>query len=145
MRTHHWRRLGIEQLEARDTPSSVFSVHGDLTGTFANGSASYHGQMSHVGAFGGGFQVVATNPDGSLVTTGAFVAANGDTLTKSSTITLGTTATPGIDTFIDTVMITGGTGRFAGDVGLLTITGQVNLNTGAFSGEMTGTLTEPGR
>jgi hypothetical protein len=145
MRTHQWNRLGIEQLEARDTPSSVISVHGDLAGTFdfAHGSASYSGHLSHLGAFGGGFQVVASGPDGSLVTTGTFVAANGDTLTKSSTITLGTMATPGIDTFIDAVMITGGTGRFAGDFGRMTITGQIVLSTGVFSGEITGTLTEP--
>jgi hypothetical protein len=146
MRTPQWTRLEIEQLEARDTPSSVVSVHGDLAGTFdfADGAASYIGQMSHLGAFGGGFQVVASGPGGALVTTGMFVAANGDTLTKSSTITLTATATHGIDTFIDAVMITGGTGRFAGDVGTMTITGQVNLSTGAFSGEITGTLTEPG-
>jgi hypothetical protein len=145
MRTHHCNRLGIEQLEARDTPSSVISVHGDLAGTFdfAHGTASYTGQMSHLGKFGGGFQVLSSSPS-TLTTSGQFIAANGDTLTKSSTITLSTTATPGIDTFIDAVMITGGTGRFAGDVGTMTITGQVNLSTGAFSGEISGTLTEPG-
>jgi hypothetical protein len=130
---------------ARGIPSSVISVQGDLAGVFdfANGTASYNGQTSHFGAFGGGFQVVGSGPDGALVTTGTFVAANGDTLTKSSTITLGTTGTPGIDTFTDVVIITGGTGRFAGVVGLLTITGQADLSTGAFSGEITGTLSRP--
>jgi hypothetical protein len=146
MRTQHWQRLGIEQLEARNTPSSVLSVQGGLAGTFdsATGTASYQGVMSHVGAFGGGFQVVATNPDGSLVTTGTFVAVNGDTLNKSSTITL-TATTTGIDPFSDDVLITGGTGRFAGDTGKLMITGQVNLSTGAFSGEIDGWLVDATR
>jgi hypothetical protein len=147
MSTRHWRRLGIEQLEARETLSSVISLQGDLTGIFntGNGTASYTGNLSHLGAFGGGFEVVQANSPTSLSTTGTFVAANGDILNKSSTITLQATTTPGIDTFIDKVMITGGTGRFAGDVGLMTITGQFNLATGAFSGEITGTLTQPGK
>jgi hypothetical protein len=55
------------------------------------------------------------------------------------------TATPGIDTFTDAVFITGGTGRFAGDTGTVTITGQVNLTTGAFSGEIDGSLFLPGK
>jgi hypothetical protein len=146
MRTRHWRRLGIEQLEARDNPSSVISLHGDLVGNFSagNATASYTGHLSHLGAFHGGFLVNASSPT-SLSTAGTFVAANGDILSKTSTITLKATTTPGVDTFSDAVTITGGTGRFAGDAGLVTITGQVNLNTGAFSGEITGTLTDPGQ
>jgi hypothetical protein len=66
-------------------------------------------------------------------------------LTKQSVITLTPTATPGIDTFTDAVFITGGTGRFAGDTGEMIITGQVNLSTGAFSGEIAGVLFLPGK
>jgi hypothetical protein len=144
MRTQHWHRLGIEQLEARDNPSSVLPFHGDLAGSFdfANQKGSYSGHLSHLGAFQGGLQVVGSS-GGALSTTGDFVAANGDILNKTSTITLTPTRTPGIDTFVDQVFITGGTGRFAGDTGTLTITGQVNLTTGAFSGEITGTLSRP--
>jgi hypothetical protein len=146
MRTHHWHRLGIEQLEARDNPSSVISLHGDLVGNFSagNATASYTGHLSHLGAFHGGFQVLASSPT-TLSTAGTFVVANGDTLSKTSTITLKATTTPGVDIFIDAVTITGGTGRFAGDAGLMTIAGQVNLNTGAFSGEITGALIQPGK
>jgi hypothetical protein len=146
MRAHHHRRLAIEQLEARDNPSSVLPLHGDLAGTFdfASATASYTGHLSHLGAFRGGLQVLHSSPS-TLATSGQFVAANGDTLTKQSVITLRPTAMPGIDVFTDAVLITGGTGRFAGDTGEMIITGQVNLRTGAFSGEITGMLLLPGK
>jgi hypothetical protein len=146
MRTQQRHRLGIEQLEARDNPSSVLPLQGDLAGTFnfASATASYSGNLSHLGTYQGGLQVLSSSP-GSLTTSGKFVAANGDTLTKQSVITLVPTATPGVDAFTDAVTITGGTGRFAGDTGDVIITGQVNLSTGAFSGEIAGRLFRPGK
>jgi hypothetical protein len=103
------------------------------------------GEATHLGQYELVFTatVAVNDPTRTAIGTFQFVAANGDTLTGAFTGISRPTATPGINEIVETAIITGGTGRFAGATGSFTtdrLFDTANLLTiGSFEGTISTT------
>jgi hypothetical protein len=108
-----------------------------LKGYFAGAGADFSGNFTHIGNFQGVVDLVAS--------TAVWTAANGDTITNQTTaFVLVEEITPGVlYRYEQTLVITGGTGRFANATGSATATGLINVVTGAYDGELTGVISQP--
>jgi hypothetical protein len=71
-------------------------------------------------------------------------AANGDTVVGAYSGQVFPTADPNVITYEEVLVVTGGTGRFAGASGEFEVSGVANLATGEYSQTMSGTLSTPG-
>ena len=109
-----------------------------LKGRFAGAGADFSGNFTHIGKFQGVADLEAR--------TAVWTAANGDTITNQ-TIFFETfeEVSPGVFRYEQTLVITGGTGRFANATGIATATGLINGVTGAYDGKLTGTISRPNR
>ncbi len=106
-------------------------------------NATGSGNATQLGQFSVAYQV-----DVNLLTVSGpgfiqFVAANGDSLFGQGSGQAADTGTPGVFNVIETYTITGGTGRFAGAGGTLTLDRVVDTNTGVTSGTMSGAILLP--
>jgi hypothetical protein len=72
-----------------------------------------------------------------------FVASNGDRLFAEGTGQAAETGTPGIFSIVENYTISGGTGRFAGASGNITLDRMVDITTGATSGTISGNIVLP--
>jgi hypothetical protein len=72
-----------------------------------------------------------------------FVAANGDSIYAEGIGQATETGTPGIFTVVENYTITGGTGRFAGASGSITLDRVVDTTTGVTSGTLDGNIVIP--
>jgi hypothetical protein len=107
-----------------------------LKGRFAGAGALFSGNFTHLGKFQGVVDLIAA--------TAVWTAANGDTVTNQTTsFELVEEVTPGVFRYEQTLVITGGTGRFTNAIGSATVTGLFNVITGAYDGELTGTISQP--
>jgi hypothetical protein len=101
------------------------------------------GNATHLGRFT--FTLLATVNTKTMIGTGTFLftAANGDTVfgTSSGKATL---TAPGVLTIVENMIITGGTGRFAGSTGSFTAVRLKNLANSATTGSFAGTISSPG-
>jgi hypothetical protein len=130
--------------------------HGSLEGSFTStinpgpppvatifGSGT--GQATHLGRFTYefphtiNFGIVPT----AAIGTWTFVAANGDTLIGDA-VAHSSPVEPGVLLAVNEVVITGGTGRFAGASGELVIVSLVFQSTGTTLGSFEGTISSPG-
>jgi len=98
------------------------------------------GIATHLGSFTLTWAFRVNTADGTGSGTVRFTAANGDTLTTSGTGTSGPTDVPGVFHINELQTITGGTGRFAGATGHLTVERLTDLNTGFTSGSFQGVI-----
>ena len=73
-----------------------------------------------------------------------WVAANGDSISMTSTGSFEQTSTPGVGLVTEVYTITGGTGRFAGAQGSFIVERLITEATGDTSGSFHGTITSPG-
>jgi hypothetical protein len=105
---------------------------------------SNHGNATHLGTFSGGGNLTPNVCDGSYTGTFNWIAANGDTISGIFFGQLIPTATPGVFDNVETTIVTGGTGRFAGGSGSWTSGGQVNFVTGTFVLPFEGTISSVG-
>jgi len=109
-----------------------------LKGRFAGAGANFAGNFSHLGKVQG--VVDATT------FTALWTAANGDTVTNQTTsFVVGEEVTPDVHRYEQSIVITGGTGRFANATGSATVTGLINVATGAYDGKLIGTISRPNR
>jgi len=107
-----------------------------LKGRFAGAGADFSGNFTHIGNFQGVVDLEAS--------TAVWTAANGDTITNQTTsFELVEEVSPGVFRYEQTLVITGGTGRFANATGSATATGLINGVTGAYDGVLTGTISRP--
>lgn len=107
-----------------------------LKGRFAGIGADFSGNFTHIGNFQGAVDLEAS--------TAVWTAANGDTITNQTTaFVLVEEVTPGVYRYEQTLVITGGTGRFANATGSATATGLINVVTGAYDGKLVGTISRP--
>lgn len=99
------------------------------------------GTASHLGRFTvvGDFTLNLATASGGGTTT--YTAANGDILT--ATTTGQAVVGQGTAVVTETVTITGGTGRFEGATGTLTVVRRIVQATGVSTGTMDGTITIP--
>ena len=118
------------------SPTPVYA--GDfvpLQGRFAGIGADFSGNFTHLGKFQGVVDLVAS--------TAVWTAANGDTITNQTiSFVLVKEVTPGVFRYEQTLVITGGTGRFANATGSATATGLINM-AGAYDGKLTGRISRP--
>ncbi len=137
----------VAQADA-DTKSK--DIHGTLetveSGTFVPGPPPMSlrhlegtGNASHLGRFTVAADITLNLATASGVGTVRYTAANGDVLTGTATGQAVIAA--GIATVTETVTVTGGTGRFAGATGTLTVVRHVVQATGAATGTIDGTIT----
>lgn len=107
-----------------------------LKGRFAGVGADFSGNFTHLGKFQGVVDLEAS--------TAVWTAANGDTITNQTTaFVLVEEVTPGVFRYEQTLVITGGAGRFANATGSATATGLINVLTGAYDGKLSGTISRP--
>ena len=117
---------------AAEKPGKEVPLKGQFTGV----ATEFSGNFSHLGAFTG---VVDLEPSDGTDDT-VWVAANGDTVTNRTTSFL-----PAPDgTYVQTIVITGGTGRFEGATGSATITGNFDFFTFVYDGTLRGSISQPG-
>lgn len=105
---------------------------------FVNGSGSGNG--THLGRF-----TVTVEAEVNLLTAAGsgfwhFIAANRDSLFTESTGQSSPTANPDVFLVVETFIITGGTGRFAGATGSFTVERLLDRVTGVSSGSFDGTI-----
>ena len=132
---------GVRELPLRGSIEAVesYAVNFPIMSVTASGS----GNASQLGRFSVRYAV-----DVNLVTiagigSAQFVAANGDSIYANGTGQATETGTPGVFSIVENYTITGGTGRFAGASGTITLDRVVDTNTGATSGTISGTILLP--
>ena len=118
----------VNAVETVEVVPPTLSVTRDGTGT-----ATYLGKYTEHATF----QVDVRT--GSATGTATFTAANGDTLT-ASVVGQGTPTGPTTRSIVEVYTITGGTGRFAGATGTLTLKRTLDLTTGLSSGTFSGAI-----
>lgn len=97
------------------------------------------GNATHLGRFTVEAHLVINLGDGSGGGTEVFTAANGDIVNATGT-GQATPAAPGFVTIVESLTITGGTGRFANATGSYTLTRLLNISTGVSTGSFDGTI-----
>ena len=132
---------GVRELPLRGSIEAVesYAVNFPIMSVTASGS----GNASQLGRF-----TVSYAVDVNLVTiagigSAQFVAANGDSIYASGGGQATETGTPGVFNIVENYTITGGTGRFAGASGTITLDRVVDTNTGATSGDISGMIVLP--
>jgi hypothetical protein len=101
------------------------------------------GNATQLGLFTYSMQAVLTVPALSATNTATFVAADGSSLAAEGTGQGTPTETPGVISIVETLTITGGTGRFEGASGNITIHRLVNRATFESSGTIEGLIVLP--
>lgn len=122
----------IEALETYVVNFPIMSVTG-----------SGSGHASQLGRFTISYAVAVDLTTVSGPASAEFVAANGDSIHANGTGQATETGTPGVFNIVENYTITGGTGRFAGASGTITLDRVVDTNTGATSGTISGTIVLP--
>jgi hypothetical protein len=105
-----------------------------------NVSLNGSGNATQLGLFSYSMQAVLTVPALSATNSATFVAADGSTLSAAGTGQGTPTGTPGVISIVETLTITGGTGRFEGASGNITIQRLVNRATFESLGTMEGLI-----
>jgi hypothetical protein len=113
----------------------------------ATGETDATGEATHLGQYELVLTATVTlnDPTRTAVGTFQFVAANGDTLTGTFTGISTPTDTPGVNQIVETSIITGGTGRFAGATGGFTTNRLIDFATLVTIGSFEGTISTPGQ
>ena len=106
-------------------------------------SASGAGNATQLGRFTVSYEVEVNLITLAGIASAEFVAANGDSIYASGVGQATETGTPGVVTIIENYTITGGTGRFEGASGTITVDRVLNQATGLTSGTMRGTIVLP--
>ena len=117
-----------------DTVVAFPTLHVDLEGS---GNATQLGRFTEEGEFF--VNLLTLNGCGTEVLT----AANGDTVSAAGCGQATPTATPGVLSIEENLVITGGTGRFAGATGSFTRVRVVDA-LGSSTGSIEGTISSPG-
>lgn len=130
------RQLPLKgSVDATETQQVVFPLnHINVTGS---------GNATQLGRFTYSLQAVLHIPTLSATATATIVAADGSSLFAAGSGQGTPTASPGIISIVETLTITGGTGRFEGASGNITIQRLVNRATLASSGTISGTIILP--
>lgn len=107
-------------------------------------TASGSGEATQLGSYTVSYQVEVDLPTGTGTGLSAhFVAANGDSLFAEGSGQATPTEDPTVFSIVETLTITGGTGRFANARGSFTLNRTVNLATGETSGTINGQIGLP--
>jgi hypothetical protein len=122
-------------VQATETQQVAFPInHVNLTGS---------GNATQLGLFTYSLQAELYLPTLTATETATFVAADGSSLFAEGSGQGTPTETPGVVSIVETLTITGGTGRFAGATGNITVRRLINRSTFASSGTISGTIVIP--
>lgn len=113
-------------------------LKGSFDGQIVNleNDSIFYGNFTHLGRFDG-------TSDGASATA-QWTAANGDTVTNQTTsFVLEEEISPNVFTYVQMLVITGGTGRFENAGGSAVVEGTIDFATGEFDGFLKGTITRP--
>jgi hypothetical protein len=122
-------------VQASETHTGVPPTnHVDLTGS---------GNATQLGLYNYTYQAELYLPTLSATATATFVAADGSCLFTQGTGQGTLTNTPGVVSIVENLAITGGTGRFEGASGNITIQRLVDRATFSSSGTLEGMITLP--
>jgi hypothetical protein len=146
--------LGLIGLGANlASASPQVPLNGSVSGTVTPTSETTFelvgsGNASHLGKVGyeGHVQITDVDPNTGVITdvlTETFTAANGDTLTLLCN-QVATPVSPGVYDGVDQWTVIGGTGRFENAEGSGTASTHVDLSSGTFTKELTGTISYGG-
>jgi hypothetical protein len=122
----------VARLEPPTGPPAFLIIRLEATGT-----ASHLGRYTAVANF-----TVTVGPN-TAVGTVTLTAANGDVIRATDAGVSAPTGTAGFVDITETWTITGGTGRFAGATGTLTVTRRLDQLSGVSSGSLDGTIYLP--
>lgn len=122
-------------LQTAETQQVVFPT------IFVNGTGS--GNATQLGLYTISYHAQLNIPTLSSTVSATLVAADGSSLFGIGTGQGTPTATPGIVSIVETYIITGGTGRFAGATGNFTVERVINRATLLTSGTISGTILLP--
>ena len=106
-------------------------------------SANGSGNASQIGQFTIRYQSEINLLDLSIVETAQFMGSNGDSLQARGTGQTAENRTPGMFNLVEIYKITGGTGRFAGASGTVTLNRLISIPTGATSSTFEGYILVP--
>src|SRR6185503_2667528 len=135
-------RAGEKELPLKGTMQAVETL--DFTNPpIMTGTASGSGHATQLGRYTLSFEVEVNLETIMGTGTGHFVAANGDSLYTVGTGQATPTNEPNVFHVVENMIITGGTGRFAGASGNITTDRIVDLTTGITSGTISGTIVLP--
>ena len=98
------------------------------------------GRATHLGRFTLDIPHVVNRATSTAIGTYEFTAANGDTLTADFAGLSMPTSTPGVIAIVESAIITGGTGRFAGATGHFTAERLFDRVNGTTTGSFKGTI-----
>lgn len=98
------------------------------------------GNATELGDFTGSSNFIPNVCNGSYTGTFLWVGADGDSISGPFSGQQTPTAVPGVFDNVETATITGGTGRFIGATGSLSLGGQINFNTLSFELPFQGTI-----
>jgi hypothetical protein len=101
------------------------------------------GNATHLGRYTGQFDVELQIPSLAATVSGSLVAADGSTLFLEGVGQGTPTDVPTVISIVETLSITGGTGRFAGATGNVTIERVLDRTTRLSSGTISGTIVLP--
>ena len=132
---------GVRELPLRGSMEALETYVVNFPIMSVTGSGSGH--ASQLGQFTISYEVAVDLTTVSGPASAEFVAANGDSIYANGTGQATETGTPGVFNIVENYTITGGTGRFAGASGTITLDRVVDTNTGATSGTISGTIVLP--
>lgn len=106
-------------------------------------SANGSGNATQIGQFTIRYQSEVNLLDLSSIETALLMGTNGDSLQARGTGQVNGDRTPGMFNLVEIYTITGGTGRFAGASGTLTLNRLISITTGATSSTFEGYILIP--
>ena len=132
---------GEKELPFKGTLQSIetYVVTPPIMSVTANGS----GNATHLGRYTVSYEVEVNLETIAGAGSAEFVAANGDKIFAEGAGQATETGTPGVFNVVEQYTITGGTGRFAGASGSMTLDRVVDTTTGVTSGTITGEILVP--
>jgi hypothetical protein len=136
--------LGAHEVPFRGSDVGAF----DLPGSCPDGSLevviSGTGRATQLGAYTYAATECFDPLSGTFTGASILTAANGDTLGGTYAGQVFATPNPDVITYEEELVITRGTGRFAGGTGTLHVTGVANLVSLEYTQTLTGTASTPG-
>jgi hypothetical protein len=137
------RALADAQVPYQGSDSGGFAVPGTC-GAGLQVVIAGSGNATHLGRYAYN-AIECFNPaTGAFAGSPTLTVANGDTLVGTYSGQVFPTADPNVITYEEVLVVTGGTGHFAGASGEFEVSGLANLATGEYSQTMAGTLSSPG-
>ena len=130
-----------QQLLLKGSWDAVETSKGVPPSVIVSGSGSAN--ATQLGLYTVTYQIQVNVPPGFGSGFSQFVAANGDTLSASVLGKSTPTEIPNVITIVEQHTITGGTGRFEGAGGVITVERVLNRATGISSGTISGTIALP--